>query len=171
MTHAFFSKVKAGFSLIEVNMAIFVLAGGALALMGLFPLGLRQSMSAKSEMRQATFAQHFLSSAQVAARDVTTIDQLVSKMQSDFGLTLKRNEPNTERISSAPSYPSSSNSDPNRVFYYAWYVETDASYAMDEDATLKAYDIYIQITTENIAQVKRAFNYAPVYATSVLIHE
>lgn len=52
-------KKRTGFSLIEVNMAILVAAGGLLSLFSLFPSGLRQSVMARGDMFQATFAKSF----------------------------------------------------------------------------------------------------------------
>jgi len=51
----------AAFSLIEVNMAVFVLAVGILALMSLFPAGLRESLQSRADLRQAMFADYALS--------------------------------------------------------------------------------------------------------------
>lgn len=51
----------AGFSLIEVNVAILVIAGGMLSLFTLFPAGLRMSTAAMSDTRQALFADDFFS--------------------------------------------------------------------------------------------------------------
>ncbi|MBR4617151.1 MAG: hypothetical protein IKO55_16205, partial [Kiritimatiellae bacterium] len=50
---------KAGFSLIEVNVAILVIAGGMLSLFTLFPAGLRLSTAAMSDTRQVLFADQF----------------------------------------------------------------------------------------------------------------
>ena len=67
--------LRAGFSLIEVNMAIFVLAGGALALLALFPLGLNESTEANSEMRVAAFADRFIGAAKIAAEQAANEDE------------------------------------------------------------------------------------------------
>lgn len=48
-----------GFSLIEVNIAILVIAGGLLSLFALFPAGLKMSSAALSDTRQALFADDF----------------------------------------------------------------------------------------------------------------
>lgn len=55
----FFNKIKAGFSLIEVNMAILIAAGGMLSLFALFPVGLRQSVMSEADLHQAAFASSF----------------------------------------------------------------------------------------------------------------
>lgn len=47
---------RKGFSLIEVNMAILVAAGGLLSLFTLFPVGLRQSAQSEEDLYQATHA-------------------------------------------------------------------------------------------------------------------
>lgn len=54
-------RTAAGFSLIEVNVAILVIAGGMLSLFTLFPAGLRMSTAAMSDTRQALFADDFFS--------------------------------------------------------------------------------------------------------------
>lgn len=56
-------KTKRGFSLIEVNMAIFVMAIGVLSLAALFPLGLRENMNAVSDMTESIFADGLLNQA------------------------------------------------------------------------------------------------------------
>lgn len=55
------SMNRFGFSLIEVNIAILVIAGGLLSLFSLFPAGLRMSSAALSDTRQALFADDFFS--------------------------------------------------------------------------------------------------------------
>ncbi len=47
---------RKGFSLIEVNMAILIAAGGMLTLFSLFPGGLRQSTQASEDLYQSTYA-------------------------------------------------------------------------------------------------------------------
>ncbi len=50
---------KSAFSLIEVNMAILVAAGGLLSIISYFPLGLRQGVMAKADMSESMFANSF----------------------------------------------------------------------------------------------------------------
>ena len=52
---------RSAFSLIEVNVAILVIAGGMLSLFTLFPAGLRLSTAAMSDTRQVFFADEFFS--------------------------------------------------------------------------------------------------------------
>jgi hypothetical protein len=54
---------RSGFTLIEVNMAVFVLAVGILSMAVLYPLGLRESMQSQSDIKQAMFADYVLSIA------------------------------------------------------------------------------------------------------------
>jgi len=54
---------RSGFSLIEVNMAVFVLAVGILSMAVLYPLGLRESMQSQSDIKQSMFADYVLSVA------------------------------------------------------------------------------------------------------------
>lgn len=58
---------KHGFSLIEVNMAVFVMAVGVLALAALYPLGLRESVQSADDLRQSMFADALLNAATAAA--------------------------------------------------------------------------------------------------------
>jgi len=63
---------RAGFSLIEVNMAVFVLAIGILSMAVLYPLGLRESMQSQADLKQSMFADYILNVA-VAAASSTNI--------------------------------------------------------------------------------------------------
>lgn len=49
-----------GFSLIEVNMAIFVMAIGVLGMVALYPLGLRESTQGAADLKQSMFADYVL---------------------------------------------------------------------------------------------------------------
>ena len=63
---------KAGFSLMEVNMAVFVMAVGILSLVALFPLGLRESVQGKQDLQQSMFAD-FALNQMVAALSQTNL--------------------------------------------------------------------------------------------------
>lgn len=58
---------RSGFSLIEVNMAVFVLAIGVLSMAVLYPLGLRESIQSQADIKQAMFADFILNAAVSAA--------------------------------------------------------------------------------------------------------
>ena len=58
---------KNGFSLLEVNMAIFVMATGVLAIAALYPMGLRESIQSQSDFKQVMFADYVLNIAMAAA--------------------------------------------------------------------------------------------------------
>jgi type II secretory pathway pseudopilin PulG len=60
-------KKKNGFSLIEVNMAIFVMATAVLMVAGLYPMGLRESIQSQSDFKQVMFADYVLNVAVAAA--------------------------------------------------------------------------------------------------------
>ena len=53
-------KKRTGFSLIEVNMAIFVMAIGVLSIVALFPLGLRESFQGNADLKQSATADYYL---------------------------------------------------------------------------------------------------------------
>lgn len=54
-----FKNIRSGFSLIEVNMAILIAAGGLLSLFALFPVSLRQSVMSSADLHQVTFSSSF----------------------------------------------------------------------------------------------------------------
>ena len=58
---------RSGFSLIEVNMAVFVLAIGVLGMAALYPLGLRESIQSQADLKQSMFADYILNVAVSAA--------------------------------------------------------------------------------------------------------
>lgn len=71
---AIVSRKKAGFSLIEVNMAILIAAGGLLALFSLFPTGMRQSVMAQADMYQSTFANSFFETVSANIREIDDLE-------------------------------------------------------------------------------------------------
>ena len=56
-------KNRAGFSLMEVNMAVFVLSVGILSMIVLYPLGLRESLQGQADIKQSMFADYILNQA------------------------------------------------------------------------------------------------------------
>ena len=64
---------RSGFSLIEVMMSLVIVGGGLVAVFGLFPVGLRQSMDSRSDLTQAAFASAILESI---SANVKAIDDL-----------------------------------------------------------------------------------------------
>lgn len=160
------SRPRRGFSLIEVNMAIFVLAGGALALLGLFPLGLRYSQQANAEMRTTAFAQRFLGAVRVIAMDPEIRDEadLADGIQSEFGINVSTNLGDSDDIGDVHE-----DTDSN-VFYRAWVIEDDSG-DTDLSSTGKlVVQAGIQVTTENWRQNKRAFVGRPVSVTKVVLN-
>lgn len=51
---------KQGFSLIEVNMAIFVMAIGVMSVIALYPLGMRESRQGQDDLQQSMLADRIL---------------------------------------------------------------------------------------------------------------
>jgi Tfp pilus assembly protein PilV len=64
---------RSGFSLIEVNMSVFVLAIGVLSMAVLYPLGLRESIQSQADLKQSMFADYVLNMA-VAAASSTNVN-------------------------------------------------------------------------------------------------
>ncbi len=61
---------SAGFSLVEINIALFVLGVGLVSLLGLYPVGLRQSNLSYSDTLQTMFADHVLNMIQANADQI-----------------------------------------------------------------------------------------------------
>ncbi len=159
------AKWRKGFSLIEVNMAIFVLAGGALALLALFPAGLRFSKEAHSEMRTTAMAQRFLGAVRIAAMDVdaTSIEALAGILQSDFNITVSTAGAGTDSGSDIRE-------DESGVFYKAWLTEDSPNDYADESCKRHhRVQAGIQVTAENWRQNRRAFVGRPVSVVEVLL--
>lgn len=68
------NSIKKGFTLIEVCLTLLVFAIAMTALMGLFPVGLRQASLATGDMAESLFADYLLSSVQAAAAEVAPDD-------------------------------------------------------------------------------------------------
>jgi hypothetical protein len=65
--------IAKGFSLIEVNLAIFVVALGMLTLFSLFPAGLKQVETAQSSTQESMFAEHVFSTLRPKAMELTAV--------------------------------------------------------------------------------------------------
>lgn len=65
---------KGAFSLIEVSLAIFVIASGMLIMFSLFPAGLRQVETAQTSTQEALFADYLLSSLRAEAFQMPSSD-------------------------------------------------------------------------------------------------
>ncbi len=165
--------LRAGFSLIEVNMAIFVLAGGALALLGLFPLGLRESLAARNEMRVAAFCERFLGAARTSAEKpgVVDADTLLDAIEGDFGFTIGEagDADDTFRVHEDPEN--------SGVCYRAWWREPDPSNARSISSItfgshkVEVVQLCVQATGDASAKKGNvyALNTAPIYAVDVVV--
>ena len=65
---------RTGFSLIEVNMAILIAAGGLLSLFSLFPGGLRHSVMSQEDIYQSTFASSLLDVVSANVRKIENVE-------------------------------------------------------------------------------------------------
>ena len=63
---------RSGFSLIEVTLALLVVGVGLVALLGLFPVGLRESGLATADTSQSIFANGVLNAIHANAGEITT---------------------------------------------------------------------------------------------------
>lgn len=66
---------RTGFSLVEVNMAILIAAGGLLSLFSLFPGGLRQSVMSQEDLYQVTFASSVLDAISANVKQIEDVKQ------------------------------------------------------------------------------------------------
>ena len=60
------SKIRAAFTLIEVNLAIFIMAGGVLAMISLYSLGFRESRQSREDVAASAIADEVLNPLVVA---------------------------------------------------------------------------------------------------------
>ena len=107
-------SVRAGFSLMEVNMAIFVMAVGILSMVALYPLGLRESVQGQQDLTQSMFADYLLNQA-VAVASMTnfpwsqwkSVPSIASLDQSGITASQTDNRPAfmRERMRQADDWP------------------------------------------------------------------
>jgi hypothetical protein len=66
-------RARAAFTLMEVNLAIFIMAVGVLAMTSLYPLGFRESQQARDDVRAAVVADEVLGqlTAALSSRNIT----------------------------------------------------------------------------------------------------
>jgi hypothetical protein len=65
------NHMKQGFSLVEVNLAIFVVAAGLLVIFSLFPMGLKESELSMEDTQEAMFAEYVLGTMEGNAMLIT----------------------------------------------------------------------------------------------------
>ena len=66
------SKAKSGFTLMEVNLAIFIMAVGVLAMVSLYPLAFRESQQSSDDVASAALADGVLSPLSAALSSTNT---------------------------------------------------------------------------------------------------
>jgi hypothetical protein len=162
----FLKKLRAGFSLIEVNMAIFVLAGGALALLGLFPLGLRESVAARNEMKMATFAERVINTARIAATkpNLNDVGDYINEVENLLG-NVRVMDDGGDMDDGNAAYD-----DDFRLYYRVWVME-DLEWTSSGTAKLgnkRVAQVGVQVTADNAKRNVRAWRTAPVYVARVV---
>ena len=80
-------RTERGFSLIEVNLAIFVVAIGLLTLFSLFPIGLKQAQSGHEDTQTSMFAAFVLDGIRANATQVTASEW------NDMGQMMRTSSP------------------------------------------------------------------------------
>ncbi|MCA1808173.1 MAG: prepilin-type N-terminal cleavage/methylation domain-containing protein [Lentisphaerae bacterium] len=76
--------IRAGFSLVEVTLAMMVIAVGILAVMSLFPAGLDQNMRSIEDTRMAFFAEEVFNGLQAhAAEDWDGLETIIMKLAAE----------------------------------------------------------------------------------------
>jgi type II secretory pathway pseudopilin PulG len=169
---------RGGFTLMEVNIALLIMAIGILGLFSLFPVGLRQSEAASSDTVQASFADLVLNAMRSNAQMVTNWSGgtdggwvgLTNGIALGVAATLPINGKVTVPTVSVPSVEILGDGQPHTLgdtddgdgylikgqyIQYALHIEPDAS----DPNIVKAW---IQITTRRYTDVTKA----PIYATA-----
>ena len=72
-------KARAAFTLMEVNLAIFIMAVGVLAMTSLYPLGFRESQQSRDDVRAAVAADEVLGKL-ISTTLVTVFNYVTRKM-------------------------------------------------------------------------------------------
>ena len=67
-----FHRARAAFTLMEVNLAVFIMAVGVLAMASLYPLGFRESQQSRDDVHAAITANEVLGqlSAALSSRNI-----------------------------------------------------------------------------------------------------
>ena len=88
-------EIKNGFSLIEVNLAIFVVSIGLLTLFALFPAGLKEGEAGHADTQTALFADYVLATArsEVLAVDAANWDSFVYNSILPSGIIVGNGNP------------------------------------------------------------------------------
>ena len=83
---------RQGFSLMEVNIALLLVAVGLMGLLSLFPVGLRQSTLAASDTAQAAFADQVFNAMRANASTITNMN--VWSNATQFAAAILPQDPN-----------------------------------------------------------------------------
>jgi len=99
---------RSGFSLMEVNMAVFVVAIGVLSMVVLYPLGLRESTQGQADLKQSMFADDVLNRAVAAASqtNITWTEWRTTPRASGTSINLNNSVPGfiNKEVNSLPEY-------------------------------------------------------------------
>ncbi len=153
---------EAGFSLMEVNLSIFLVAAGLLVLFSLYPLGLQESEKAMSDSQEAMFADFVLNTIKGTSMSISnwtewTVMEITKHLGEDgISFSSSRYDP-PKKLDSFPfvtgtepmkplkyqllveDYPSGSNGERKRV---TLTVKGGKYGSLDEDAKCYVTDVY-----------------------------
>lgn len=89
----FLSNLRAGFTLMEVNLAIFIMAVGVLAMVSLYPLAFRESQQSSDDVAASALADGVLSPLAAALSSTNTVwsrwEGIIGGTDIDNGLPSK----------------------------------------------------------------------------------
>ena len=154
------------FTLVEVNIALLLIAFALFALISLFPVGLRQSDQSHSDTIQAAFADQVLTALRANAAAVTNWNDWKTLADGKLLGVYDATDPSplmvpagagtTQILLCPPSSPKSINTYlvPNGYISYSLNIQAT-------DASLRMYLAWIQITDRQYTDVSKS----PVYCT------
>lgn len=148
-------RARTGFSLIEINIALMIVAVGVLALFSLFPQGMKLGSDAKDDSMQAIFAERVLSMIEGNAMSITepgnfTPQNLVQDTGLRYALDHSQNEtgyyydvPEDRTLGSAPNQLERLKDASRFALYRLVITETDTS---KNSTAIKAYHVQLFCT-------------------------
>ncbi len=159
---------RAGFTLMEINLALLIMAVGLLGIFSLFPVGLRQSNASTADTAQAAFATMVFNAMRANAQIVTNWnDWLVMTNGNNFGINGDRMTTGGQYLDEIAPEPGASQY-PNFVGQIPGYLGEGQplrlKISLAQDTNPRIITACIQTTPRRYTDIEKE----PKYATSFI---